>query len=144
MKEASELNYRNKLENHLWREFLKSLQASKSAGELGLILDRLLTVSEKSRIAKRWAALVLLKEGKSYKEIGRILWTGPQKISALKKSLCGDSVYRSGRYWEELSNGEKKKRIKALPPQNQLDYWLNFPWPTKAGRGRWRFLDYQG
>lgn len=144
MNKISNFSSRKALEKYLWLRFLASAEKSKSPKSFRSILEILLTSAEKKDVAKRLAALTLLKEGKSYKEISRILWISPATISALKKSLMEQSGYRSGRYYSEKSNKGKRKKMKGLPPLTILDYWLNLPWPKKTGRGRWKFLNYQG
>ncbi len=144
MKGIDNFSSRKDWESYLWLMFLGMVGKSKSPKAVKNLLESLLSSAEKRDVAKRLAAVALLREGKSYKEISRILWISPATISALKKSLMEQSGYRSGRYYSEKSSKGKRKRMKGLPPLTILDYWLNLPWPKKTGRGRWKFLNYQG
>ncbi len=143
IKEINQFRMRKEWEKYLWEEFLKEFEKA-NPKESAKFLNNLLSDDEKFSITRRWAVIVFLKEGLSYKEIGRILWISPNTISAIKKSIEKRSNYRSSRYYTNKSLEEKRKRMKGLPPQTIFDYWLNFPWPSKSGKGRWKFLNYQG
>ena len=43
----------------------------------------------------------------------------------------------------QKSKDEKMKRFKGLPEKTIFDYWLNFPFPSGRGKGRWKYLNYQ-
>ncbi len=144
MKKISQFKSRKEWENCLWAKFLENTKKLKSEKKLNVFLDNLFTASEKKLIVKRLAALALVKAGKSYKEIEQILWISPSPISALKKCVYQNDGYFSNRYYAAKSSSEKRKKIKGLPPRTIFDYWLNMPMPTKTGRGRWKFLYYQG
>lgn len=145
MKEISKLKSRKEWEDFVWSKFLENAERARSEKQLKNFLDNLLSANEKKLIIKRLTALAMTKAGKTYKEIEEILWISPSTISALKKSFEKRSGYQSSRYYAEKNKNEKRKHIKGLPAQKTiLDYWLNFPFPTKAGKGRWKFLNYQG
>ncbi|MDP3052826.1 MAG: Trp family transcriptional regulator [bacterium] len=145
MKKISEFKSRKEWEDFLWSKFLENAERARSEKQLKNFLDNLLSANEKKLIIKRLTALAMIKAGKSYKEIEEILWISPSTISALKKSIEKQSGYQSNRYYAKKSKSEKiEKHKKGLPPQKTiLDYWLNFPFPTKGGK-RWKFLNYQG
>jgi len=145
MVKISEFKSRKEWENFLWLKFLEKAEKAKSEKQLKIFLDNLLSANEKKLIIKRLTALAMLKAGKSYKKIEEALWISPSTISALKKSLEKQSGYQSNRCYAEKNKDEKiEKHKKGLPPQKTiLDYWLNFPFPTKTGQ-RWKFLNYQG
>ncbi|MBI4117365.1 MAG: hypothetical protein HY451_01650 [Parcubacteria group bacterium] len=144
MEKVAKFKSRKEWERGIWRNFLANIERAESKREIVKLLDNLLSVREKRFISKRMTALALINAGKSYKEIGKILWISPSTVSALKKSVYGNSGYQSNRYYAEKSRNEKRKNMKGLPPQTIFDYWLNFPFPKKTGRGRWKFLNYQG
>jgi len=129
-----------KWQTDIWRKFLDNLEGADSKKEIAELLDNLLSVNEKMLISKRLATMALIKSGKSYKEIGRILWISPSTVSAIKKSVHQKTSYKSNRHYAATSKDEKRKNMKALPPQTIFDYWLNLPLPKKTGRGRWKFL----
>ncbi|MDO8664414.1 MAG: Trp family transcriptional regulator [Candidatus Liptonbacteria bacterium] len=132
-----------KWEADIWRRFLNDIEKADSKSAIAKLFDNLLSANEKALISKRLAAMALIKSGKSYKEIGRILWISPSTVSAIKKSVHQAINYKSNRYYAGNSKNEKRKNMKALPPRTIFDYWINFPLPKKTGRGRWKFLYYQ-
>jgi DNA-binding CsgD family transcriptional regulator len=71
----------------LWNNVLTGLLRTKSKRELKEIIESLLTEDEKNMILRRLAATALIRQGKSYKEIGEILWISSASISAIKKGL---------------------------------------------------------
>lgn len=144
MEEVSKFKSRKEWEDFIWLKFLERAEKTKSNKQLKNFLDGLLSVNEKKLIIKRLTALAMIKAGKTYKEIEEVLWISPSTISALKKSVEKRSGYQSNRYYVEKSANEKRKHIKGLPARTIFDYWLNFPFPSKTGKGRWKFLDYQG
>jgi len=144
MEEISKFKSRKKWEEGIWQKFLENIEKADSKRQITKLLDNLLSINEKKLVSKRLAALALIRAGKTYKEIGEILWISPSTVSALKKSVHKATNYQSNRYYAGKSRNEKRKNMKGLPPQTILDYWLNFPLPKKTGRGRWKFLNYQG
>ena len=144
MEEISKFKSRKEWEGFIWLKFLENAEKAKSDKQLKNFLDGLLSVNEKKLIIKRLTALAMIKAGKSYKEIEEVLWVSPSTISALKKSVFQRSGYQSNRHYAEKSRDEKRKHMKGLPARTIFDYWLNFPFPNKTSRGRWKFLDYQG
>ena len=144
MEEKISFNSRKEWENYIWLKFIDNIRKAGEKQKAEKFLNNLLTEKERKIIAKRLATLALIKEGRSYKEIGKILWISPGTISSLKKSIKKDNGYRSERHYNEKSAETKRERTKGIPPQTILNYWLNIPLPPKVGRGRWRFLYYQG
>lgn len=144
MEDISQFKSREEWENFIWKKFLEKAQQVDSRKHLKEFLNNILSASEKKLIVKRLVAVALLKERKTYREIGKILWISPGTLSAIKKSLWQNAEYQSERHYNKKSSDEKRKKIKGLPPRTIFDYWLNFPFPTKTGKGRWKFLNYQG
>ncbi len=124
-------------EADIWTKFLKKIEEANLKKEIAELLDNLLSSNEKILISKRLAAIVLIKEGKSYKEIGKILWISPGTVSAIKKSVYLSANYKSNRYYSGINKKEKIKRMKGIPPETIFDYWARLPIPKKGG-GSWK------
>jgi len=145
MKELSKFKSRKEWEKFIWEKFLKSIKDIDSNKGLGKLLDSVLSENEKRLIIKRMVAISLIRQGKTYKEIGEILWLSPSTISSIKKSLKSGLFYQSRRDIDKKRKKQKRDlKEKAIPALTIFDYWLNFPLPPMTGRGRWKFLNYQG
>ena len=82
----------------LWEQFLEKLVRVKSKNELKNILEKLLSSYEKNMMLRRLAVAALVRSGKSYREIGEILWLSHPTISTIKKNLFSNSSnYKSYR-----------------------------------------------
>jgi len=136
------VNKTKNLENYFWLKFCENVEKS-SSERTARILSSLLSVDEKEAIMKRLAAVNLIRAGKSYKEIGKILWMSPSTVSAVKKSMAKATGYKSGDFYASQSKKEKEKKIKPLPERTIFDYWADFPFPESRGKGRWKYLNYQ-
>jgi len=143
MKNISISENRKYWEERAWKEFLESSKNAKSLNQLTEFFDSLLSNSEKKVIMRRLSIFSMLKAGKSYKEISKNLWVSSKTVSAIKKSIVGNKRYKSSYYYDELSKKEKSKKIKPLSGRTIFDYWADFPFPTKYGSGRWKYLNYQ-
>jgi len=87
--------HRTEWQDFLWGRFLDQFSGVKSKGAVNAIF----TNYEKRLIARRLAALALIKKGVGAREIGRQLWLSRNTISALRKNLLGSpKSYRSQRY----------------------------------------------
>ncbi|NCQ02696.1 hypothetical protein GW816_01415, partial [Candidatus Wolfebacteria bacterium] len=116
MKNINEFKSRKEWENYLWRVFLKNVEKSKLEKRLANFLNNLLSETEKKNIVRRLTVIFLLKQGKTYKEIGEILWISPGTISAIKKSLLNYRNYRSKYDFYKNKKVEERKKMKGLPP----------------------------
>jgi transposase len=87
-------------------------------------------------MVKRAAAISLIKEGKKYREIGKILWISPSAISSIKKSIRENLGYQARK---NLGKPTPKGRIQ----KKDIKKRSGFPWPSITGKGGWRFLYYQ-
>lgn len=128
----------------MWKKFLENLQKIKSKNQLENFLNSLLTNYEKKALIKRLAAISLIKQGKTYKEIEEILWISPSTINVIKKSIRVGSGFQS-RY-ELEKNRRKQKDVKDrqykrnVYTKSALDNLIDFfIMPPKIGRGRWKF-----
>jgi len=84
---ASKFESRKKWEAAVWKQIVDGLVNTNSTQDLEQALDILLTSHEKQQIVKRASAISLLRQGKTYKEIGEMLWMSPQTVSVIKKSM---------------------------------------------------------
>lgn len=111
--------HRTEWQDFLWQRFLARFSRIKSSKEARRALDALFSDYEKNVITKRLAALALLREGRSSKEINELLWLSWSTISALKKSLFGNQrVYKSQRSFKKT----KKENDFSIKPQKHS--WL--------------------
>ncbi len=120
-------------EEKIWKKFLEEIEDSGSRRETSKFLDSILTENEKKIISKRLVALALVRSGKSYREIGRLLWISPCTISALSKVINEIESYQSDRQFRTKRKSERRKRLKELPSPTILDYWASLPLPSKSG-----------
>jgi uncharacterized protein YerC len=82
------------------------------------ILSSVLSVHERGDIASRAAATELLRQGKSYRTIGDMLWLSPAVISALRKSMqSGDGYLPRHARWRIY--GRKKKKYATLRAESR-------------------------
>ncbi len=72
------------LRREAWVKFQNTMQGRKSREEFVGELRKVLTESEIAMLEKRLAISILLKQGKSYREIGRMIDVTPQTISYIK------------------------------------------------------------
>lgn len=140
---SSNFKSRAEWERALWRDFLRKAGFHKKAKAL---LNSILTENEKKLIIKRLVAVSLLRKGKTYREIGEILWLSPSTISSIKKGLKSGRIYRSRSQKDkrDKSKNTRKKSVGKIEDWliefvDYLDYWLSVM-PPISGRGRWRFL----
>lgn len=75
----------------LWNNLLEKISKMNSKQELRRVLENLISEDERKMIMRRIAAIELIRQGKSYKQISRILWISPATIGAIKKSIFGAS-----------------------------------------------------
>lgn len=143
--EISKFKSRKEWVNYVWAKLLKDLKNP----VLNATLNSLLSSYEKQIIVNRLAALILIKEGKTYKQIGEELWLSSTTIRSLKKILQNNSIkeYQSYRL---LSNERKQnaraqglKKVKEEIKNSSafldwLDYWASV-FPKKHG-SRWKFI----
>ncbi|MCX6702818.1 MAG: Trp family transcriptional regulator [Candidatus Wolfebacteria bacterium] len=140
--EPEKFKSREEWEDFVWERFISDLRKSQKE-KLVEFFNHLVTVDEKRMFAKRFIAIVLIKEGKSYKDIGKVLWISPSTVRALKKVFLENSDYQSNYEYYKNKKSTARKNLKTKE-RDVFDYWLNFPFPKKSGKGRWKFLYYQG
>lgn len=84
-------NFRGKVAEEwmeeLWNRLLNKLLLAKSKKHLQGLLEKLISEEEKKTILRRIAVMTLVRAGKSYREIGEILWIAHPTISTIKKNF---------------------------------------------------------
>ena len=119
----NKFNSRKEWEDYVWLVLIKEIVKSNSIKKLEKMLGMLLTGHEKKQMIKRASAISLLKQGKSYSEIGEVLWLSPTTISAIRKSLRTKEGYVT-RY---MRNKKPEKKQKPLSKE-ELDQLLFTQW----------------
>lgn len=150
--------HRTDWQDFLWNEFLEKISATNSKDQIKEIFNSLISNYEKQMITRRIAALVLIKEGRSYKEINETLWISHATISALKKNILeklGD--YKSLRSLQKLKTNSNTTKSNKLIKKYQkswleeifgdIDLWELIINPPPSGysnmKERWKFLHRQ-
>ena len=137
MKKINEIGSREDWFNYAWSKIINDVKSS----TLSIVLDSLLTSYEKQIIVNRVAALILIKEGKTYKQIGEELWLSPTTIRSLKKMLEGsaENKYTSYRFSKNKLNS-KKEIVKANIHDTSFIDWVDYcasVFPKRNGP-RWK------
>lgn len=129
--------------NLVWSKLLKDI----TNPELEILLNTLLSQYEKDIIANRLIAVSLIKQGKTYKEIGEELWLSSSTIRSLKRMLENKSAKEYQTYRqvkkatkEKIEKNRKKEYIQEPSPFfDAIDHFFN-SLPNKTGfRGTRRF-----
>lgn len=128
-------------QGQLWEKLVGKISAAKSREETKKIMESLVSDYEKKVILRRLAVIALVRSGKSYREIGEILWTSPQTISTIKKNSIGiPSNYRSYKNFYggpiKYSDGIKIQKSFLDELLSEVDIWellTNPPRPTGMG-----------
>lgn len=81
----------------LWDELLGKLNLIQSKEKLKRVVERLISAKEKKMILRRLAIEALVRSGKSYRQIGEILWISHPTISTVKKNIFNVGNYKSYR-----------------------------------------------
>ena len=115
---------RKEWEDYIWSQLTKKLAEIGSVKEIEDSLNILLTMHEKKQMIKRASAISLLRQGKSYLEIGERLWLSPTTISAIRKSMRTKGEYVS-RYTRNKKPEKKQKQLtKKEWEQIQFSLWI--------------------
>jgi DNA-binding CsgD family transcriptional regulator len=127
----------------VWSKLLKDIKNP----ELETLLNALLSQYEKDIITNRLIAISLIKQGKTYKEIGEELWLSSSTIRSLKRILENKSAkeYQTYRQLKKMAKEKiEKNRKKEYIPEpspffDAIDHFFNSI-PRKTGfRGTRRF-----
>jgi uncharacterized protein YerC len=136
------------VEKLIWQKLLEEFSATKSPKEAEQLLNILMTAQERETIARRLGVISLIKKGFSYKRISEKLWVSPVTISTIKKSILGNSGYKSY-HWIKKDNSKKSKfnNDSKGAAESALAAWFNHiafmleNAPRKSGP-RWKFRNY--
>ena len=101
---------RREWEANVWSKLIGGFTRISSPQEMEKSLNLLLTSHEKTQMIKRASAISLLKQGKSYREIGELLWLSPTTVNAIRKSLRRKKGYVS----DYMHNKKPEKKQKPL------------------------------
>ena len=111
--------HRTEWKDFLWGALIDKIIGVKSRDQAKQILNSLFSNYEKEIATKRIAALILIQDGRGYKEISEILWLSHATISALKKNFFG----KSNNYKSQRSL--KMTKQTNLPKIKIEKSWLN-------------------
>ncbi len=114
---------RKEWESHTWSKLIEGFTEIKSPQEMEKSLSLLLTTHEKTQMIKRASAISLLKQGKSYREIGKMLWLSPTTINAIRKSIRAQEGYVS----DYMRNKKSEKKQKPIS-KKELDQLIFTSW----------------
>ena len=114
---------RKEWEARVWSKLIEGFTKINSPQEMEKALNLLLTSHEKTQMIKRASTVSLLKQGKSYREIGELLWLSPTTVNAIRKSLRMKKGYISN----YMHNKKPEKRQKPLT-KKELDQLLFTLW----------------
>src|SRR3989338_9217386 len=95
MKSPEQFISRKEWEEFLWDRVLDFILESKDKKDLKQKLESLFSKHERGLVLRRLTALLLLKEGLSYRKIGELLWVSSTTISTIKKSFSENRGYSS-------------------------------------------------
>lgn len=133
---------RKEWSDNAWRQLLKDIKHP----ALSASLDSLLSSYEKNIIINRFAAVALIKDGRTYREIGRELWLSPNTIRSLKRVLENHSArdYKSYRLFknDRTTVAEKREAKQGLLESSEFVNWVDYcisVYPKKNGP-RWKFF----
>ena len=116
----------------LLKKLLEEIGRINSSDKLKKFLNKFLTHGEQMLILRRLAVEELIKNKKKYREIKELLDVSGQTISAVKDILLG--------YGYDKRDKKRKYSILSKPNKKRYNNWLS-KFPTKTGKGRWRFLN---
>ncbi len=91
------------IERKIWNTLVRVFREVKTDGEVEILLNDLLTPSEKIMFSKRLAIAFLLSEGKTHSEISKTL-----KVSFTTINLVSNSKLRGGNGYRYLVEALKK------------------------------------
>lgn len=111
-------------EEYIWSQLTKGLAEADSTQKIKEFLNMLLTAHEKKQMIKRASAVSLLKQGKSYREIGELLWLSPVTISAIRKSMRAQKEYVSSYARNKKPEKKQKPLTKKEWDQLQFSLWI--------------------
>lgn len=127
-KKEEENQTKREQEKCLWTGLLKQILEIHSQMELERFLSSIMSDYEKKMISRRLNILLMLKEGRSYREIGRELWVSPSTITAIRKSILSNDKYITRRIIDaqnKASMRSKQKRRTEFVINRRLEIFLD-------------------
>lgn len=108
-----------KWSEQLWNGLITKISQLNSKEKIRQILEKLISENEKRMILRRLTAIALISSGKSYKEIGEILWLSPNTVSTIKKNILGNhKSYKSYRLFYGGLNKWSHRNLKSEKSSN--------------------------
>jgi len=130
-------------EEQLWEKLVNKITNAKSPKETNRLLENLISKYEKKMILRRLAVTALVRSGKTYQEIGEILWMSPQTISTTKKNILGNvrnyksykHFYGGPRIYSPVDKSRNRKSLleEVFGSVDFLDLLTNPPRPSGMG-----------
>ena len=112
----------------LWDGIIAAVARNTSKKEIQRFLDGILSKRERKVLLRRIAILTLVRSGKSYKEIGRVLWASPQTVSAIKKNfLSKTSSYKGYKLSRQNKSGVASAEFSNSPIVDFIIEFLSLP-----------------
>ncbi len=148
MKKLEQFKSRREWEDFIWDKVVDGLVEAGSKSKVNETLNKLIGEYEKKLILRRLTAILLIKDGLSYSQIGEILWVSPSTISAIKKSLSGKSGYVARKKmppakYSQMPSVEKEttagENFLNKLAETVIDLQMGYTNP----KYRWRFLERQ-
>ncbi|MBI5079113.1 helix-turn-helix domain-containing protein [Candidatus Wolfebacteria bacterium] len=129
-----------KIEESAWQNFLIKFKKDVSSKNIGEVLETLLSTYEKRELSRRLAIILLLGQGKTYREVSQVLGVSHQTIGAAKKCFLEKSIKSYNPYHKKL---KQIKPLRGLSFMDDLSRILSkAPKYRYIGKGgRWRFLN---
>ncbi len=107
----SSFSPRKAWEEAAWNALMARLHRIASVRAFAETCAMLTTTTERRMMARRAVALSLLREGFSYRAIGRELWNSPHTTSAIKKSAAARRYISR---WSRTKKLREEKTAKAF------------------------------
>ena len=120
------------------KSFTNLMAAPRNPRLTQLLLNDVLTATERIMLAKRLAAIVMLCRGYSSYKIHMVLKLSPSTVARLEARLENGAFP----YLESLFRGSRSKKLlkEAENFWDSLFKIILMGMPPRAGKGRWKFL----
>lgn len=115
---------RREWEEFIWQRLTEFLVNESTPKTIDKYLRTLLTKNERLQMIKRAVAISMLKQGKSYREIGELLWLSPTTISALRKSMRQEDGYISSYSRSKKKEPNHKPLSKKEWTELRFSLWI--------------------
>ena len=118
--------------------FINLMAAPRNPHLTQMLLNDVLTATERVMIAKRLAAIVMLCRGYSVYKIHMVLKLSPSTVAILERRLENGAFP----YLDSLFRGTRSKKLR----KEAENFWdslykiILMGMPPRTGKGRWKFL----